>query len=65
MALVTSWARHEVPAMTYRSIIVEEHPTRESATAPYVVGGPTKLGCSRFCSLNAYTWPVSASAYAR
>jgi hypothetical protein len=51
--------------MTYRSLFVDEHPSRESATAPYVIGAPFSPGVSRFCSLNAYTWPVSAEAFAR
>lgn len=49
--------------MTFRSLYVEEHPDRASATAPYDIGsaGAAPL----FCFLDAYTWPASALAFAR
>ena len=47
--------------MTYRSLFVEEHPSRESATAPYELGRDAPL----FCRLNPYTWPISALIFAR
>lgn len=47
--------------MTYRSLIVEEHETRESATAVFVAGGHYKI----FALLNAFTWPSPAWAFAR
>ena len=49
--------------MTYRSLFVEEHPDQASATAPHdtMAGRNARL----FCTLNAYTWPQSAWAFAR
>jgi hypothetical protein len=46
--------------MTYRSLVIEEHRDAASAQAPYVLG----VNHPPFGSLNAYTWRVSAEAFA-
>jgi len=48
--------------MTYRSLFVEEHPNRVSATIPH----DTKVGRNAplFCWLDTDTWPISALAFA-
>ncbi len=48
--------------MTFRSLYVEEHADQASATTPHVSGSPR--AASLFCSLNAYTWPISALFFA-
>ena len=48
--------------MTFRSLFVEEHPDRASATSPYDI--MAKRDAPLFCSLNAYTWPMSAAYFA-
>lgn len=47
--------------MTYKSLIIESHPSRESAHAPYVVGANRPA----IISLNAYSFPKSATRYAK
>ena len=47
--------------MTYRSLIIEEHLDAASASALYTVGANGR----RFGSLNAYTWTLSAAAFAK
>ena len=48
--------------MTYRSLFIEEHPDRASATILY--DSKLKRGAPLFCFLNAQTWPTSALAFA-
>ena len=50
--------------MTFRSLYVEEHPSRTSATRPYD-RATHKFGAPLFRSLDAHTWPTSARAFAR
>lgn len=47
--------------MTYRSLHIEQHVSRESALAPYVIGSEY----TPFGSLNAWSFPISAEAWAR
>ena len=46
--------------MTYQSLSVEIHPNQESSVGNYV----PNTGVETFCSLNAYTFPMSAAAFA-
>lgn len=46
--------------MTYRSLVIEEHPDRQSAARTYVAGE----NAPKFCTLNAYTWPAPAWKFA-
>jgi len=48
--------------MTFRSLFVQEYPDKASATMPYSSSNPQ---VPVFCSLNAYTWPAPAWAFAR
>lgn len=47
--------------MTYKSLIIESHSSRESAHAPYVVG----VNQPAIISLNAYSFPKSATRFAK
>ena len=47
--------------MTFRSLFVQEHPNRASATEPY---SSHNEQAPVFCSLQAYTWPTSAKGFA-
>lgn len=46
--------------MTQRSLVIEEHPDRQSAARTYVPGE----NAPKFCTLNAYTWPAPAWKFA-
>lgn len=46
--------------MTFKSLIIESHRSRESAHADYVPG----VNFPVFCSLNAFTFPKSAEVFA-
>lgn len=47
--------------LTYQSLTIEEHADEDSAVAAYSLDAARPT----FCSLNAYTWPRSAWAFAR
>lgn len=46
--------------LTFRSLFIEEHLSRESAVKPYQTGGEYFI----VARLNAYTWPASSGANA-
>lgn len=56
-----SLSRKRKPHLTFRSLFIEEHATRESALTPYVTGGAYMV----IAWLNAVTWRANSVVFAR